>query len=168
MALLAAKYQGAANPETDPPAAYFAYMGQQSFYASQHRRRYAEAFETAMTLAARRALAIDRTAPDWQKFVTHAALENFQRCFETMGGITGIACAGFSEETFNELNAVFAATAAAETLPVTACGLIVPPANLTEQAVLTPSESQREFLIARGQPPGQILSLEDLLRIFSL
>jgi hypothetical protein len=167
MSFLAAKYAGAANPETDPQAAYFAYMGLQSFYASQHRHRYAEAFETAMTLAARGALAVDRTTPEWENFVTHAALENFQRCFETMSGIAGIVCAGFSDEIFDELNAVFAATAAAETLPVTACGLIVPPAKIADKAVLTPTESQREFLIARGQPPGQILSLEDLLRVFS-
>ncbi len=149
-------------------AGYLAYLGNQSFFSSAHRNRYSEAYETALTLAARGVLLADRTTGEWDDFITRVSLENFQRCFETMAGIDGIVCVGFSSDASAQLNLFLSQCAGDRPLPISASPLTAPNASLTGKAVLTVSERERDILIAGGHPPGQILSLEDLRRVFSL
>jgi glycosyltransferase involved in cell wall biosynthesis len=164
---LLAKY-AAASTSDDVASGYLAYLGNQSFFSSVHRKRYSEAYETALTLVARGVLLAKRTTGEWDDFITHVALENFQRCFETMAGIGGIVCVGFASDAFAQLSLVLGQCAGDRPLPISASPLITPMASLSGKAVLAVSERERDILIARGHPPGQILSLEDLRRVFRL
>lgn len=170
MDFLVAKYLGrpAAQTDSDPVAGYLAYMSNQSFFSSVHRGRYAEAFETAQVLDAlgRRLMTYDEA--EWSRFLTHVALENAQSVFETLGDVDGIACIGFQSDAFGEVQAMMEQIGGPEALPISQLNLMIPSNQLKRRAVLTATDAQRQLLIAKGQSPGRVLSLEDLRNVFRL